>query len=332
MKRFPHLFVFFSLGLFALSCSRNNKDENTESDFSIIRFDTQLYRYLTENKPDSTLNMFGDILPPFGKYEIHIGSPDSSGFFKRLQTFFSEPTLMKMYADEQDKFADIQPFTKELSYGLNLLLKEFPAIKRPKVYMHISGLNRNVIVTDEILSISADKYLGANYPLYEQFFYPYQRELMTPERIVPDYLLGFMMANFNFQGKDDVLLDKILYEGKLRFILSKLLPERNENELVAYTPEQYKWCKTNEPMIWKTILENQYLFESNYLVTNNFIRESPYTQLLSPDSPGRVGIYLGYRIISEFMKHSPETSLSELMLMNDGQEILKLSKYKPLGM
>jgi len=319
-----YLFFLFSLFLLA-SCSKNAAEPQIE----IIRFDSELYSYLAENKPDSDLDKFGDILPVFGQNEIHIGTPDSAGFYGRLRTFFSEPTLMGLYSDEQAKFADIEPITKELSYGLNLFLKEFPEIARPKVYMHVSGLNRNVIVTDEILSISADKYLGADYPLYERFFYDYQRRLMTPERIVPDYLLGFMMANLKFEGKDDVLLDNMLYEGKLRYILSQLLPDRTENEIIAYSKEENEWCHTNESMIWKTILENQYLFESNFQITNRFLRDAPYTQSLSPDSPGRVGVWIGFQIVSAYMKQFPQTSFIELMQANDSQEFLKLSKYKP---
>jgi len=316
--------ILFSLCLLA-SCSKNAAEPQIE----IIRFDSELYSYLTENKPDSDLDKFGDILPVFGQNEIHIGTPDSAGFYGRLRTFFSEPTLMGLYSDEQAKFTDIEPITKELSYGLNLFLKEFPEIARPKVYMHVSGLNRNVIVTDEILSISADKYLGADYPLYERFFYDYQRRLMTPERIVPDYLLGFMMANLKFEGKDDVLLDNMLYEGKLRYILSQLLPKRKEYEFVAYSPEQYEWCRTNEKMIWKTILENQYLFMSNYLITSQFINDAQYTASLPVESPGRVGVWLGYQIVKSYMKQFPETTFAQLIQMSDSQEFLKLAKYMP---
>jgi hypothetical protein len=234
-----------------------------------------------------------------------------------------------LYRDVQEKFADLEALNKELSQGMGLFLAQFPQIKQPQIYMHVSGLNQNVIVTDDILSLSADKYLGADYPLYKNFFYDYQRQLMTPDRMAPDYLLGFMMANLPFKGNDDVLLDKILYEGKLRYILSHLLPANDEWEYVGYNVDEYEWCTKNRSRIWKTILENQHLFSANYLTTSQYLKEAPHTAFLPVESPGRVGIWLGYNIICSFMKHRPDTSLQELIDFTNYRELLKQSKYKP---
>ncbi|MCD7849188.1 MAG: hypothetical protein LUH63_05295 [Parabacteroides sp.] len=51
--------------------------------------------------------------------------------------------------------------------------------------MHVSGFNQNVLVGDSLLSISIDKYLGEEYPLYQEFFYDFQSRLMTPGHIAP---------------------------------------------------------------------------------------------------------------------------------------------------
>jgi hypothetical protein len=186
-----------------------------------------------------------------------------------------------------------------------------------------------VVVTDDILSLSADKYLGADYPLYQKYFNDYQRQLMSSDRIVPDYLLGFMMANLPFSGDEDVLLDRMLYEGKLRYILSQLLQDRKSWECMAYNNEQYEWCEKHESLIWNIILENHYLFNADYLTTNQFIKEAPHTAALPVESPGRVGVWLGYRIISSYMKLKPNTTWQELMENTDYRELLKQSKYKP---
>ena len=322
-------FILFISCLLLFSCSGGKVYGEEGPELEIIRFDTELYNYLTNNRPESSLSSYNDFLDLFGQDVIYIGKSDSSGFYNRLKEFFSEPTLMGLYSDEQKSFFDIQSVRTELSYGLDYFLKQFPSIAQPRIYMHVSGLNQNIVVTDSILSISADKYLGADYPLYQDFFYDYQRQLMTSDRIVPDYLLGFMMANFPFEGNDDILLDKILYEGKLRYILSRMLPERQVWEYVGYTKDEYLWCSNNQSRIWKTILENQHLFSPNYVTTSQYLKEAPYTALLPVESPGRVGIWLGYQIIISYMKHKPDTSLSDLMGMTDYNELLKQSKYKP---
>ena len=324
MQAFSFLFFF----LFTFGCSGKEVHGELNSDLEIIRFDESLYSFLIQNATEETVLHHKTFLREYGEKVIYIGNPDSVGFFQRLKTFFSEPTLMKLYEDEQAKFQDISEINQELSSGMEILLTNFPLLKQPKIYMHVSGFNQNIIVTDEIVSISADKYLGADYPLYQKFFFDYQRQLMSPNRIVPDCLIGFMMANLPFKGNDDILLDKILYEGKLRYILSQLIPNREDWEYVGYDKEQYAWCSTHQSLIWKSILENQHLFNPNYMITSQYVKEAPYTASLPTESPGRVGIWLGYQIIVSYMKNHPATSLSELMDMTNYQELLKRAKYK----
>ncbi|MDR0428268.1 MAG: gliding motility protein GldB [Dysgonamonadaceae bacterium] len=319
--------ILFSVLTF--SCSGNKTPNADDSAFKIIRFDNELYRYLNDKKNNSFLSEHFLFLNEYGEKIIHTGRPDSLGFETRLNNFFSEPTLMSLYKDEQEKFADITEINIELSQSLALFFDHFPEIKKPQVYMHVSGLQQNVIVTDDILSLSVDKYMGMDYPLYQKFFYDYQRRLMTPERIVPDYLLGFMMANFPFQGNNDILLDRMIYEGKLRYILSRLLSKRNYWEYVGYNPEQYEWCRENGSRIWKYILENQHLFTPDYKTTIQYLREAPYTSLLPSESPGQVGVWMGFQIVASYMKHFPDTSLNHLMTLTDYQDFLKKSKYKP---
>ena len=319
------------LGITSLCCTccSGNKTSEGQPEFPIIRFDTNLYRYLTQNVPDSALHKDKDFLDVLGAGILGIGKSDSNGFYSRLKNYFSDSTLIGIYKDEQEKFADLTEINEELSNGLHVFLQQFPQIKPPKVYMHVSGFNRNIIVTDDILSLSADKYLGSDYPVYQNFFDDYQRQLMNPDRIVPDYLLGFMMANLPFKGDEDVLLDRMLYEGKLRYILSQLLPNRQERESVGYDKEQYEWCTQHQSLIWKTILENHHLFTADFFTTNQYIKEAPHTAPLPVESPGRVGIWLGHQIISAYMKQKPKTGWQKLMEFTDYRDLLKQSKYKP---
>ena len=330
-NKFKIIFRLLLFGVACLCCIRcsGNKHSEDSPDFSIIRFDTDLYNYLTQNASDTILKNHADFIDIFGTGILSIEESDSTDFYSRLKEYFSEPTLMEIYKYEQEKFVDISKINKELSDGFHILLQHFPQIKPFKIYIHVSGFNQNVVVTDDIISLSTDKYLGSDYPLYQDFFYDYQRQLMTPERIVPDYLLGFLMANFPFAGDNDVLLDRMLYEGKLRYILSQLLPKRYEWEYVGYDKDQYKWCVKHQSLIWKTILENHHLFTGNFLITNQYLTEAPNTAYLPAESPGRVGIWLGFQIITSYMKQNPKTSRKELMEFTDYQELLKQSKYKP---
>ncbi|GHU72985.1 GldB family lipoprotein [Bacteroidia bacterium] len=311
MKR--QSWVLILIACLIISC----KKENLNSDFQIQRFDTDYFRSITGDIPFDFLQKYHPFLEDYMQKVI---SED---------TDFSDSILMQMYLDEQGVFADISGLQKEVSTGIEKLLEHFPDLSRPEIYLHVSGWNQHVVVGENYVSLSADYYLGAGYPLYREFFYDYQLPKMTPERMAPDLFLGWLMAEFPFKGNEAVLLDKMLYEGKLRYILSQILPKRKVWEYAGYTQDQYEWCKTNESRIWKLILEKQHLFRSDYAVTIQYLREAPYTATLPAESPGSVGVWLGFQIISGYMKQHPQTAWPALMNETDYSLLLKESKYRP---
>jgi len=319
-------FIPLTICFLLIACSSQKK---LDTDAQIIRFDTALYQYLTQNEPDGFLDEYRTFLDEYGEKIIGIGRSDSAGFYSRLREYFSESTLMQLYSDQQVLFSDISALNAELSSGMEILLKQFPELRRSKIYLHVSGWLQNVVVSDEILSLSADKYMGADYSLYPEFFYEYQRQNMLPERVAPDYLLGFLMANFPFRGNAEVLLDRMIYEGKLRYILSRLLPKRKMWEYVGYTGEQHKWCNTHRDRIWKSILDNQHLYRPDYFTTDIYLKDAPTTATLSPDSPGRVGVWIGFQIVVSYMERHPTTDWRTLMNQTDYVAFLKESRFNP---
>ncbi|GHU88651.1 gliding motility lipoprotein GldB [Bacteroidia bacterium] len=324
------IFFLFILYFLCFSCTGRKVFSEENPELNVRRFDIDLYKYLNKQSTGESLSVqYKTFLDIYGEQVIGIGKTDSVGFYERLGTFFSDSMLMSLYKDQQSRFENFSFVDKELNPALVMLLKEFPALKQPSVYAHVSGLNQNVVVTDDILSLSLDKYMGADYKFYQGYFYDYQLRNMTPDRIVPDYLLGFMMANFPFKGLSEVLLERMLYEGKLRYVLSRLLPDRNSWEYIAYTKEQDTWCRKNESRIWKSILKNDHLYTPDYMTTARYMNEAPYTTVISPESPGRIGVWVGFQIVKSYIKKHPETSLSDLVNIKDAQQLLKESGYKP---
>jgi len=317
--------------IFCLGCTNPKAFGGDSLPIKINRFDLNLYEYLEDKESDEKILQNDSLfLSVFGENIVFVGRPDSVGFFDRLRSFFSDSTLMDLYQSVLVIFDDATPYEKELSSGFGLLLKEFSQLKLPQIYMHVSGLNQNIVVTDAILSLSVDKYLGKDFPLYPDFFYDYQLQQMAPERIVPDYLLGFMYSEFPFKENQNTLLDRMLYEGKLRYILSKALPQRKMWEYFGYTEEQYNWCIQSESRIWTAILQQKQLYTTDYLIISQYINDAPYTAPLTDSSPGRVGVWMGYRIIASYMKNHPQTTFQELMERTDSQEFFKEARYKPL--
>ena len=174
----------------------------TASPVKINRFDQALFALI--DQPDSAgfvaLNeAFGPMTSLTGKAILNMQSVDQPGFYNKLIQYYSEPTLKQLYRDAITQYADLSQTEQQLGNAVAWLQASFPNLVIPEVYLHVSGLNQNVLVADNLISLSIDKYLGENYPLYTDFFYDAQRRKMTPDHIVPDYIAGLIMSEYPFE-------------------------------------------------------------------------------------------------------------------------------------
>jgi hypothetical protein len=56
----------------------------------------------------------------------------------------------------------------------------------PHIYTQVSCLNQSIVVSDTLIGISLDKYLGEDFPLYAEYYTAEQRAQMTRDAIVRD--------------------------------------------------------------------------------------------------------------------------------------------------
>ena len=65
---------------------------------------------------------------------------------------------------------------------------------------------------DSILGFSIDKYMGADYPLYNRFYYDYQCRNMEPDRIVPACFTFYLLNQYPLPWQPGrTLLDMIMH-------------------------------------------------------------------------------------------------------------------------
>lgn len=316
-----------------LSC--NGQNTNTISHIStsplhINRFDKDLFRLIDTG--DTTLQsglvkQYPEMLDIIGKGILNLQNIEVPGFFEKMRNYYSEPTLKSLYRDAINLYDSVEDIEKSLGYGFAYLKENFPSMQIPAIYMHVSGFNQNVLVGDSLLSLSIDKYMGTDYPLYQDFFYDFQKLKMQRGLIVPDYLAGWLMSEYPFVGKENVLLDRMIYEGKIKYLLSQALDVPNA-ELMGYTEQAYNWCKDHEGTIWKAIIERKHLYTPDQLTTSQYFEDTP-SIFPENDAPGNIGTWIGWQIIKQYMKETGSTP-EALMQNNDTQEILTASKYKPL--
>ena len=222
-----------------LSCNGQNTNTinyATVEPLHINRFDKDLFRLI--DTEDTTLQpelikQYPEMLDIIGKGILNLQTIETPGFFEKMRNYYSEPTLKGLYRDAITQYASVEDIEKSLGYGFAYLKENFPSMQIPAIYMHVSGFNQNVLVGDSLLSLSIDKYMGKDYPLYQDFFYDSQKLKMQRGLVVPDYLAGWLMSEYPFAGKENVLLDRMIYEGKIKYLLSQALGVPDAAELMG---------------------------------------------------------------------------------------------------
>ena len=312
------------------SCDMITGRSSSAKPVHINRFDKDLFQLIIQDTPELQEKMTTDypaMLKVIGLGIFEVGDIHQPDFFDRLMNYYSEPTLNQLYRDAIRIYDNIEILEADLGAGFQYLKTGFPTMQIPAVYMHVSGLQQNILIADSLLSISIDKYLDSNYPLYEIFFPDYQLQKMTPEHIVPDFLKAWLLSEYPFDGNNRALLDRMIYEGKIKYVIHQALPQVLPEILLGYNSKEYQWCKKNEKIIWKTIIERNHLFTPDAATTAGYFSDRP-SDFISNDAPGNIGSWIGWQIVSKYMDKA-RVSIEDMMKNTDYQEILKKSKYKP---
>ena len=294
---------------------------------------------------------------PIKRYEVALMAIDTNRVGEELHRLYAEFPLFLKGADLDDGHNQRQifdfvtdPRSKEL---LNDILEKYPDLKwlesalgesfrryhllfdreeqAPETYTYMSHLDYDsrVIFIDTALVIAIDMYLGAEYEHYNAIALPmYMRMRLCKDFITVDAMRS--VAHYELERAPQplrTLLDNMVLHGKVAYFLEKTLPKTDLATRLGYTPEQMTWCRKNEKMMWSYLVGNKLLYEQDIFKYRAFVSESPTVQMF-PGSPGRVGRFLGYRMVRKYMENTGQT-LPELFAETDSQKILTQSNYRP---
>lgn len=331
MRKYAYIVaILFSF----IACSSTAKREvSPEDKVSIIRFDKEFHSYL-KNPKFETENLlkakYPALLSAFGLTTVGL-TLESGGndFYPTLREYFGHPMLTQIYEESIKTFNDVSSYEEQLTQANSLIAEHITTKRLPKLSMHVSGFKENVIVLEDMISISSDKYLGSNYAGYKGFsFEPHQLQQMQPKMIVRDYLKAWLISDVRKKDNSpENLLSVMVEEGKTLYILSVLLPQYNTYDLIGYTEQQLAWCNKNAKNIWQSVIKQKHLYSTDFLIIDKYIDEAPFTSTISDEAPGQCGNWIGWQIVNQYAKKTGK-SIKEIINL-DAQTILKESKYNP---
>jgi len=209
----------------------------------------------------------------------------------------------------------------------------YPKSKDWTVYSYVSPLDYDfpLFTADSLVFIALDQYLGPTSPFYRGLP-AYLARQKHPERIALDLALSLAMLHNTRDPRHADLLARMVYEGKALWFAHALSPDLSEAELLGYTPEQWQFCIENEAEIWRYLVEERALYSSEPDWTRRLIDPAPFSKFyLSFDAqtPGQMGRWVGYRMVSRLMERKGAPGLGVLMADDDSRQLLKKANYRP---
>jgi hypothetical protein len=103
----------------------------------------------------------------------------------------------------------------------------------------------------------------------------------------------------------------------------------SENIVLGYTKEEYDMIEENEAFIYTFFLQNELFFQESQLIKQKYLSERPSTFEISQSVPGRIGRWMGWKIVTSYMREKAYT-LEDILLEDDYKKIFYNSNYKPL--
>jgi hypothetical protein len=301
------------------------------SDINISLEIRRLDQDIFNDTPENLHDRYGVFFDCYTEGILDIGNFRDSTFREYFDLFKASDVVQTAYSDVCKKYPDLKALTDKLTAAFKYCRYYFPDKYIPKVYTYISGFNQSLILTDSVLAIGLDKYLGADYEFYGKLqLHKYMVRNMYPEKIVSDYIAAWTGSEWvlNMRKNND-LISKMLYEGKIHYATKRILPDEADTVIFGFTAEQLRWCENNEETMWITLIENKLLFTTAPFTIRKLTDVAPYTAEFTSESPGRACNWIGYNIITKYMKNKPETTLRELMDNDDYHKIFEQAKYKP---
>ena len=315
------------------ACRWSALDERTDSEdrIQIMRYDKLLEEYITSGSFSSfqKMNMQYRAMTSILIEDIlEIGTVGEDTLTKKLKVFYADTTLVQLRKDVAEKFKDLSPLEEELEEAFEYLKKEIPSTRIPQFYSQITAFDESIILTDSLIGISLDKYMGQDYPTYKRFYYAYQRISMIPERIAHDCIRIYLGNQYPFEYDHNYdYSDLMIYSGIINYVTMKALGLKSPAKYLGYTNQQKEWCIKNEGNVWNYMVNQHHLIATDPMISRKYLLPAPFTAFFGEQAPQLLGIWTGMRIVEAYRKNNPYTTIEQLLQTTNYGHLLEQAHY-----
>lgn len=333
-------FIFPVLGvvlfLFLCGCKNDKLDidiTNTTIDLEFDRLDLELGKASAENfakKHISLTNEYGELYQTFIEVMLKEGSIYDAQTIVGMQRFIENQDIQSIFSEIDAQFPKKEFKKNEFENAFRHYKYYFPNDTIPQIIGYYSNFNARALVFGDTLAVGLDMYLGADNDIVKRIpvssLPQYFKDKMESDYLVSDALKIFLL-NKHYKDMGEDFLSTVISLGRIMYLLDAIMPQTEDWKKMGYFSKEIEWCNENEEQIWAYIINDKMLFSVEQERINNLIGEGPNTKGLPANSPSRVGIWMGWQIVKDYMDENPDTTIQELLNEKDSKKILKY--YKP---
>ena len=301
--------------------------------FEIHRYDKELFAIDQKNLAEGIKELST-------RYPSFLIAPDAwknPQMVNSLKAYLNDKYIKDLYREVDKKFGNMDDVHAQLKGGLTYYLFYFPKATVPQFYTILEGIDMSpdgfppfCYQIGDTIVIMPDWYLGQNNKIYELYRVDKYIRAKCEKKYIAIDCFRELIAERHLPARTPItLLDRMIDAGKALYFTEMMFPDSPAADIIGYNDKQMAWAKKNQANVWNYMMEKELVFSKNEDVARRMVGISPETKPFK-GSPGRMGAYIGWMIVIQYMQNNPKITLPELMAEKDSRKILDGSGYKPL--
>lgn len=318
--------------IFSISCSKKRSCIPSPDISTMVltleteRLDKEMFKIHTRKELQELLNQH----PVFSEtFLARFQYPNDSIFINQLLGMLENPSIDTLWQETQVKFGDLNDIIQQFEDAFKRISYYYPEYSPPKIQFGFSGLGHDMFVSDSLVIIGLDYFLGEGATFRPLQVPEYILKRYRKENIVPNSLLLVSEKYNRVDIRDKTLLADMIFYGKAFYFAKQMLPCVADSVFLGYSPQEMQDIFHGQEIIWANFIQNEALFDTNHIIKDKFISERPKTFEIGQNCPGRIGRWVGWEIVKSYMENNPEVDLPGLMRNDNARNIFEKSGFKP---
>ncbi|MCP4521974.1 MAG: hypothetical protein GY827_09850 [Cytophagales bacterium] len=330
-----YFFLFTSLLLLLASCSDTESSVSSD-ELDAIKIKTRFNRLELKQQEITDVtkaNEFMTQYPSFVNLMLKRSLPSREMLGKVLIQMANDPQnkqLLEACASDYKDFSDVE---LAITNAFKYIKYYYPEFGVKEVNTFSGGLTSgyDIAIHDSSIFIGIDHFLvdKEKFRPNPQVFHNYILKSYSRENIALK-ISQLLSQSYNaYDKQDQTLLANMIFFGKAYYFVKAVNPAMTDATVMEYDKEEWGAAEQHVHIIWEHFLKRELFYTTDRKIISKYVDPRPKTGEVAEACPGRIGQWLGYKIVQSYMQNNPDISLQDLMAEKNSQKIFQKSKFRP---